>query len=269
MSLTLRELRRVLSGKIFWLTVGASVMLAALAGPYFTLERMSFAERLVYWGITIIMSALIMTAISIFAYRTTEMRNLRADLVAVVAGLVGTFPVVATVYLAEAITIGQGQGPFDWSGLLRIALYVAPSVIGVTLIVNLVIASRHSDQSTSASPISAPPQPMSQLQRKLPHHLGRTIVCVQAQDHYIEVTTPIGSATVLMRLSDAVADLAGFDGVQIHRSWWINLAHVTETVRGSNGPEVVLSTGNRVTVGRSYRAAFAKALEQHQRPRQN
>lgn len=98
------------------------------------------------------------------------------------------------------------------------------------------------------------------LQGKLPHHLGREIVALRAQDHYLEVTTPKGRCMVLMRLGDAVRDLEGLNGMQVHRSWWINLAPNARVEKGANGPEVVLSTGARVPVGRSYRAAFRAAM---------
>ena len=101
---------------------------------------------------------------------------------------------------------------------------------------------------------------MTVLQGKLPHHLGREIVAVRAQDHYLEVTTPKGQCMVLMRLGDAVSDLALLPGMQVHRSWWINLAHIARTEKGANGPEIVLTTGERVPVGRSYRAAFRAAM---------
>ena len=38
MSLALRQLQATLSGPVFWIVVGAAVFLAALAGPFFTLE---------------------------------------------------------------------------------------------------------------------------------------------------------------------------------------------------------------------------------------
>jgi DNA-binding LytR/AlgR family response regulator len=66
---------------------------------------------------------------------------------------------------------------------------------------------------------------------------------------------------ILMRLGDAVRDLEGLNGMQVHRSWWINLAHIARVEKGANGPEVVLSTGARVPVGRSYRAAFRGAVD--------
>ena len=79
----------------------------------------------------------------------------------------------------------------------------------------------------------------------------------------MEVTTPKGSAMVLMRLGDAAADL-GPRGLQVHRSWWINPDHIAEVTRGANGPELRMSTGTHIPVGRAFRAAF-DAVRQNQK----
>ena len=104
-------------------------------------------------------------------------------------------------------------------------------------------------------------KPLTMLQSKLPHHLGNDIIAVQAQDHYVDVTTPKGNALVLMRLGDAVQDLEPLGGLQVHRSWWISLAHVVHTEKGTSGPELRLTSGQRIPVGRSFRAPLKKAMQ--------
>ena len=258
-ALALRQLQRQISGPAFWIVVGGMVLIAAVAGPYYTLERLNFAERLVYWGVIIGMSALIMTFLSVLAHRVTEARGWNWALVAVLAGIAGILPVLGTVLLAGWLTTGFGSGG---PGIITLAAYVAPSVIGVTLAVNAYIEVQQS-MSPAANPASAPRQAdgaAAVLQGKLPHHLGHDIVAVRAQDHYLEVTTTKGQCMVLMRLGDAVSDLAPLPGMQVHRSWWISLAHVARVEKGANGPEVVMSDGQRVPVGRSYRAAFRAGM---------
>lgn len=259
MSLALRQVQQMARGAGFWIVVGGAVLVAAVAGPYYTLERMSFPERLVYWGVVIGLSAVIMTFLSVLAHRVTAARGWNWALVAVLAGMAGVVPVLGAVWLADGLATGFGSGG---AGLLRLAAYVAPSVIGVTLAVNAFIEVQER-RLAEARPL--PPAPRGEgglrlLQGKLPHHLGREIVALRAQDHYLEVTTPKGRCMVLMRLGDAVRDLEGEQGMQVHRSWWINLGHVSRVEKGANGPEVVLTTGERVPVGRSYRAAFRDAM---------
>jgi hypothetical protein len=257
MALALRQVHEVARGAAFWIVVGGAVLVAAIAGPYYTLERLSFPERLVYWGMVIALSAVIMTFVSVLAHRVTDARGWNWALVAALAGMVGVVPVLGTVWLADALVTGGGPGG---PGIGTLATYVAPSVIGVTLAVSAYIEVQERRVRDVVAPAPRADAAVSVLQSKLPHHLGREIVALRAQDHYLEVTTPKGSCMVLMRLGDAVRDLEGLNGMQVHRSWWINLAHIARVEKGANGPDVVLSTGGRVPVGRSYRAAFRAVM---------
>lgn len=256
-SFAMRELQGTLRSPIYWLITGSAIVLTAMAGPYFTLERLSFAERLVYWGITVLCSALVMTFLSIIAYRVAEAKGWTWVLASLSASLIGVVPVVASVYLAEGLVAGFGEEPVPLKSLL---LSVAPALVGVTMVVHVFLKLQGEQHPPEQSkPAHSPALSLTQLQRKLPPHLGHDIVSVRAQDHYVEVTTSQGSAMVLMRLGDAVADLEPLRGLRVHRSWWIRLAHVTRTEQGSNGPEVLMSTGQRIPVGRSFRAAFRDA----------
>lgn len=233
-------------------------MLTAMAGPYYTLERLSFPERLVYWGINIPLSALTMTFLSTFAYRLTEAKSLNWVSVAILAGLAGVLPVTGSVYLSEGIATGFTEGWLDGLGFFRQAMSVAPSLVGVTLVVNALFEFRVVGQEGHAP--EQPRQTVTLLQSKLPHHLGHDIIAVQAQDHYVEVTTLKGSAMILMRLGDAVRDLEPLGGLQVHRSWWINPAHLIRTETCKSGQELVMTSGLRIPVGRSFRKALKKVL---------
>ena len=41
------------------------------------------------------------------------------------------------------------------------------------------------------------------------------------EDHYVRAHTMLGSDLVLLRLRDAIAELDGIEGAQVHRSWWV------------------------------------------------
>lgn len=266
--LALRRLQVLLTGPVFWVILGAAIVLTAFAGPYYTLERFTFPQRLVYWGTTHVISAVLMSFLSIYA--GVLGRSWHWLPVALAAGLVGVLPVVGTIYLAEGVALGFAPGWSDDMPFWRLVASVAPPLLAVTLLIDLLFELRRRDAARAAPLEGAqesavqeaqPPIPrLTQLQSKLPHHLGHEIVTVQARDHYVEITTPEGSAMILMRLADAVVDLEPLDGMQVHRSWWINLHHISQIASGANGPEVTMSTGQRIAVGRSFRDVFRETL---------
>jgi DNA-binding LytR/AlgR family response regulator len=88
---------------------------------------------------------------------------------------------------------------------------------------------------------------------RLPAHLGRELVALEAEDHYLRVHTAAGSGLVLARLSDAIAQLQGTtDGLQVHRGWWV-AADAVAGVRSADGrTSLQLRNGLHVPVSRTF-----------------
>jgi hypothetical protein len=84
---------------------------------------------------------------------------------------------------------------------------------------------------------------------QLPPAIGRDVIVIQSDLHYLQVRTPIGRATLLGSLATAEASLGAL-GLRVHRSYWVALRHVRRIARSRNGWHCVLSDGTRVPVSR-------------------
>ena len=86
------------------------------------------------------------------------------------------------------------------------------------------------------------------LTKRLPVQLKEgQIMALKSEDHYVRVYTDIGSALLLMRLSDAIAETEPLDGLQTHRSWWVARSAVKSVIRKTRSAELVLD-GAELTV---------------------
>ena len=81
---------------------------------------------------------------------------------------------------------------------------------------------------------------------------------MEAQDHYLRLHTSKGLDMILMRLSDAIAELEGIEGAQTHRSWWVARDGVDDARRADGRATIRLKDGAEVPVSRT----FARALRQ-------
>jgi DNA-binding LytR/AlgR family response regulator len=109
-----------------------------------------------------------------------------------------------------------------------------------------------------AGPAPAAPDPSPFLAR-LPLRLrDARILAVEAEDHFLRVHTDRGSDLILMRLSDAVAELHSLDGAQIHRSWWVARAAVIGVSRGGGRARFTLAGGLKAPVSRTYAPALRR-----------
>lgn len=108
-----------------------------------------------------------------------------------------------------------------------------------------------------AAPDSAfpaqPASPHSAFLSRLPQDIGTEIVALEAQEHYTKVHTPLGSAFVLYRFGDAVKDMTGHGGLQVHRSFWVQTEAIQSVDRSGRAYELTLETGLKVPVSRSYK----------------
>ena len=62
-----------------------------------------------------------------------------------------------------------------------------------------------------------------------------------------------------MRLADAVAELEGLEGAQVHRSWWVARDAVVGVTRGDGRATLTLKGGVTAPVSRRYAPALRKA----------
>jgi DNA-binding LytR/AlgR family response regulator len=106
-------------------------------------------------------------------------------------------------------------------------------------------------QPAQSAPVQLPPP----FFERIPPHLGRQLLALGAEDHYLRVMTAQGSDLILMRMADAIRELGDGTGLQVHRSWWVALDAVTEVRRDGARTALVLANGQEVPVSRTFAAA--------------
>ena len=128
---------------------------------------------------------------------------------------------------------------------------VTSSVFGVALVmVGLAYLVRRVPIHTHvAAPDAPPPKFLERLPSKL---RGAKIYAVEAEDHYLRLHTSLGQDLILMRLSDAIAELEGIEGAQTHRSWWVAREAVTGAERLDGRAVLTLRDGAEVPVSRGF-----------------
>lgn len=137
-------------------------------------------------------------------------------------------------------------GWLEWygQGLVISAL----ATIGMTWATRSRAATAEKPDSQSADP-----------RDRLPSRLGRTVLCLQMEDHYVRVHTPEGSTLVLMSLSQAMTGLKDVDGIQTHRSWWVAREGVVGAVEDGRNTRLRLVGGLEAPVSRARVGALRDA----------
>ena len=242
----LREMQRLLNAWPFWIVLLSITAMLAVAGPFNTLEELSFAPRLAYWASIAVLTALPSFLVAFAINRFAHDRGWPLVLTIAVAGLAASVPVTFVVWIISAFIAGNGEQTVG--GLVGTAFRSIPIAVGITAIYTLLRRDKATVQAKATDPAILAVVPF--LDRLSPE-MGRVLLTLQAQDHYVEVVTTRGKELVLVRLADAERELDGIDGMRVHRSWWVARAAVSGLERSDGKVVLVLTDGRSVPVSRA------------------
>jgi hypothetical protein len=243
--LTLRQMQAQFTEPKFYGYIGVAVLILTLSGPFGTLEHYNFLERFAYWAILTPVTYMLASGVATFVTVALKRKSINDWFSYILGGsaagvFVGMFVWLFGIFLQQSF----GQ---SFAGLLKVMTFTMPITIGVTILFKL---SEKKSQETS---VEASREILADVRffERIPKTLGRDLISLNSQDHYVKVTTSFGSDLILMRLSDAVIELKDHDGVQPHRSWWISKKHIVgvKTVAGKKVLE--LKNGDLIPVSRA------------------
>lgn len=86
-----------------------------------------------------------------------------------------------------------------------------------------------------------------------------SLIAVRAEGHYVRILSTQGEFRKLYRFAAALQALAIRNGVQTHRSYWVNPRHIVRMEGCGSKTVVVLSSGVRLPVSLTYRDDVAMA----------
>ena len=265
-----RQLVRKLIIDLSIMTVIGVVL--AFIGPFGSFAE-PLAYRLVSWLSFAYLGYAIYSPMSYFVGKLQALLDLPVAGLWIAAVLIATVPMTILVW-----SIGFLPGPIRMPTLeqaLTSYFYVLVVGGGVTALF-YALESRNATEmaltgnvapepdaalntapTASGKASSSPMQP--RFVDRLPAELGTGLIALEMEDHYVRAHTTLGSELVLMRMRDAVAELDGLDGMQVHRSWWVARGADADIKREGRNVRLVLENGMEAPVSRANVSALKDA----------
>lgn len=231
------------------LAVSASIFLAGVGA--FGSGDAPLVLRLSYWFLVMLSGATVL-ALVVDQFQERGWLEEEAWLKGAALALLISFPQTVMVWAAT-------NWFFDdpWRPARTIGMY--PQVLLVTaayMILHLVLGRAPRRTHAQAPEGRAEPAFLERLPRRL---RGAELYAVEAEDHYLRLHTSRGADLIAMRLTDAVDELEGVEGAQVHRSWWVARNAVQHAVRRRGRALLTLKGGLQVPVSRTYAPALRRA----------
>lgn len=227
-------------------------LLFAWFGVYNT-GQLAFPTRFAFWCTTIAVGVIA------GAWLMPEIfeRRLATQHIAIriaAAAIAISVPVTITLLLIHRFAFGENIGPADWP--LQFAYVVVVSLVITSISAFADIFQKTIATQGASEPNAAAPAIVDRLPARL-----RTadIYAVSAEDHYLRVHTSAGEELILMRLSDAIRELDGIEGLQTHRSWWVARDGLADAQRDNGKLVLKLKSGAEAPVSRTFSQSVRSA----------
>ncbi|MEM7068312.1 MAG: LytTR family DNA-binding domain-containing protein [Pseudomonadota bacterium] len=248
---TLREMQSVFGNKSVWIGIAAIIAILVVSGPFGTLKSLNFGERLAYWGVLSVLTYACGLFVGTLTSISLKRQNKPRWSVWLLSSLAPSVPVTLVVWAANIFAFGSEVATSVWF----------MKIFGSSLIVSLAITFIYAQLRESAEePERSDTTVIVPFLKRLPPELGKNLLYISSQDHYVEAVTSRGSDLILMRFSDAVAELEAMDGMQVHRAHWVATSAIVKPIRKDGKLLLEMSNGMQLPVSRTYSKSVRETL---------
>ncbi len=226
----------------------AAATVLGLVGAFGSAEAPFWPRMLSFWAFGFF-TGILVTAVVWISQKVRWLAD-RPAVRRIAIGAVMTPLVAVWIWLAMGLLFLHG---------LRLALL--PVTLGYSAIMSVVMTALSWAIWGRGAPAPAlvETRPAKFLER-LPFRLrDAELYAVEAEDHYLRVRTSKGSELILLRLSDAIAELEAVEGLRTHRSWWVAKAGVADIRRGDGRATLTLKDGAEAPVSRTHAKGLREA----------
>lgn len=258
---------RQLAVEIFVIAAIGAVL--ALLGPFGTYD-MPTGLRLLYWLGFMALGYAVYRPIQPVARWLAEATVIPLWAALLIAAALAAIPL--TVLIAFAISGMEYDVQRFGPGFPLLYLQVFGIGVGIQMVMRLIFPhGTHDYWASEPEPSALEPlrpldikmvplagRPDAPFFKRLPQELGDHLVCLEMQDHYVKAHTLKGSTMILMRLKDAITELDGMEGMQIHRSWWVARENVRAVRRDGRNISLELANGLLAPVARNRQEALKR-----------
>jgi LytTr DNA-binding domain len=230
----LRALRAHYSQPVVLAALAGVALLLGISGPFHTLSTLPLLPRLAYWASIVVLTY----GAGYFISRLTHPRfeHLPAPLRVVATAFVITCAVVLVLVVINSMV---GFAPKSWQESTGGFL----SVFAICLVIEGI--------GTVAHLTHVRPAPPPAILDRLPPEKRGSLIALSVSDHYVDVITTRGREMLLMRLSDAIRETQGVEGLQVHRSHWVARNQIAGVRRQGDTATLTLHDNTEIPVSRS------------------
>ncbi|HMO50534.1 MAG TPA: LytTR family DNA-binding domain-containing protein [Kiritimatiellia bacterium] len=240
------------------ISIALGVLFAAL-GPEGTTKN-GVIPALVQWLAQAIIPMALCIAAHLALHQSATFDRLNPWLKLLASGCLGAFLFAPIAYGIDLVLVEwPAPGVSHLAGWLEELGAVLVPVAFTWIAINAPFQLGYSlRREVAAVPEASLPPPSQPAPSGDPFFLGLLpatkrgeVIHMKSELHYLSVATPKGQSLILYTLRDAIRELPPGTGIQTHRSYWANLAHIKHFETDGRLATLTMSDGAKVPVSRS------------------
>lgn len=234
-----------------WQFVGVLMLciVMGVTGPFGTYGTMGLGARLAYFAVVGSFTWVVVALLAAWSGQLEPINRWPVYARMAIVGLLAAIPSTAAVIVVH----GWLSWRIPWRAYAEIYPDNAFLTVVISVLIGLGVEQRlRAVADAERSRVAELPQAGPDFFRRIPPALGRDLLALEMEDHYLRIHTAVGSDLILLRLRDAMAELGPKRGRQVHRSWWVAENAVASTERGTR-PLLVLRNSLKVPISKSFR----------------
>ena len=238
-------------------------------------DGLSFLERLFFWTAQVSVSLFGIFIASMFIRQLAAI-NLPNILLIVITGILASIVVSPGFFMIEEIFVNLDRAPDGmldelatkgWlAALLVESIEVMPTLtitwflVNIPILLNSTFVKDNTPSDEAANKSDKPAEIIhigeqqdtakNQFLSKLPENIGKDLMYISSDLHYLNVTTTSGNVLILGSINK-VSEIFDDEGFLVHRSHWVSKKHVLRVVTGSNSAQCVMRNHKSIPVSRS------------------
>ena len=261
------------SSKKYFAAVSAFLVLIFTMLEPSVLTGAGFFFSLLFWTIQIVLLISLLISVQMTMQKVTIVNRLNVWIKIAAGGLISSF-----LFIPVALGIDYMLGQDDWNGIKKLhdmtplIIEEIRGVVGpVTLTwiginaprilrLNFQIPTADPDIKDKKSDLPALKEP--NIVTILPKKLGKDIIYIASEMHYLRIVTTKGETLELYSLQTAIKELAAIcEGIQTHRAYWVNKAHIHQIVGRPTNRQILTKQGCVVPISRRRYTLVKEFLE--------
>lgn len=231
------------------LFISGAIFLLILVRP-FGLNQVNFMLSALYWALICVIGFCVYSLTYWIGRKTLTSHQWKYPLPLVILTLVAGLLMTLLVPILSSMFFGH---PLSYTSSIFIVL-PQTLVIGAIIILATLTKDyirRQNDRLNLHAFKQKQLNTAPNFMKKLPRKLQGELLCINSEDHYLNVYTDKGRFMLKMRFSDAILELEDLQGLRVHRSWWVSENAVLDAQKTGRKVSLLLRNNISVPISRS------------------